>query len=500
MSSLQPSDTKVERSALEHLAKQLLAWLWPRSLLRRMVMIIILSVAMAQGISSFIWVNLFTSQENTALTSNAEQLANSAASTANFFKKLPLEYRHIVLDQLRNMGGSRFFVSLNSEEILINPISDSPQKRLVINKIQNTLRDKLGAHYPTKIEFSRPDELKVLNNKTLITDLPPSWASYSLLGNKLNLPILVLQIELSPNEWLYLAALMPPPYIVEQKDLIPSPQLTTIILTTLFLLLFTFSLFQWQTRPLARLARAASDMSIDLHQAPLKEEGALELVTATRAFNQMQQKLQRYIADRESLFGAISHDLKTPITRLRLRAELLDDESQIEKFNADLDDLEMMVKGAIQTVKDTDIHENITDVDMLKLIHQVCEIYPEQTRIIGHYVAPFRGKPLALKRCLTNLVDNAIKYGNQAVITLMDIGDDLYITIQDRGPGIPEQHHKRIFNPYVRLHQEEEGYGLGLGIVRNIVHAHCGDIELINASDGGLLIKLRLPRSPYAEL
>ena len=197
------------------------------------------------------------------------------------------------LDQLRNMGGSRFFVSLNNEEIIINPITNSPQKTLVINKMQTILREKLGPSYPVNIEFSRPNELKVLNNETLLTDLPPSWASYSLLTSKLNLPILVLQIELSSNEWLYLAALMPPPYIVEQRDLIPSPQLTTIMLTTLFLLLFTFVLFQWQTRPLARLARAASDMSIDLHQAPLKEEGALELLTATRAFNNMQQKLQR---------------------------------------------------------------------------------------------------------------------------------------------------------------------------------------------------------------
>ena len=479
-----------------------LGWrnLWPKSLLNRMVLIIIFSVALAQGVSSIIWVNLFTTQENTALESNAEQLANSAASTASFFKKLPLEFRHIVLDQLRNMGGSRFFVSLNNEEIIINPIANSPQKTLVINKMQTILREKLGPSYPVNIEFSRPNELKVLNNETLLTDLPPSWASYSLLTSKLNLPILVLQIELSSNEWLYLAALMPPPYIVEQRDLIPSPQLTTIMLTTLFLLLFTFVLFQWQTRPLARLARAASDMSIDLHQAPLKEEGALELLTATRAFNNMQQKLQRYIADRESLFSAISHDLKTPITRLRLRAELLDDETKIAKFNTDLDELELMVKGALQTVKDTDIHENITEIDILKLVHQVCEIYPEQTRIIGHYVAPYRGKPLGLKRCLTNLVDNAIKYGNSAVITLMDIKDDLYITIQDQGPGIPTQELERIFNPYVRLHSEEPGYGLGLGIVRNIVHAHCGDIELINASDGGLLIKLRLPRSHYSEL
>jgi len=104
-------------------------------------------------------------------------------------------------------------------------------------------------------------------------------------------------------------------------------------------------LFHWQTKPLQNLANAVSEMSIDLDQAPLKEEGALEIVAATRAFNRMQQKLQRYIQDRELLFRSISHDLKTPITRLRLRAELLDDEPLTQRFNQDLDDLEMLVKA-----------------------------------------------------------------------------------------------------------------------------------------------------------
>ncbi|RJG47466.1 ATP-binding protein [Motilimonas pumila] len=468
----------------------------PKSLLTRMLLIFFLSVVLAQGISSIIWVKLLTQQENQVLISNANHIANSAASTANYFKNLPAKFRHIVLDQLRNMGGSRFFVSLNSEKILLNPIAESQQKALVTHTIQDVLKQQLSPNIAIHVDFSHPQELKVLNNNTLLTDLPPSWASYSLLIDNLNPPILVLQLELAEGEWLYLAALMPPPYILDDDDGIPSPQLTTVILSTIFLLLFSYCFFQWQAKPLKRLAVAASDMSIDLDQPPLKEQGALEIVTATRAFNHMQQKMQRYIADRESLFGSISHDLKTPITRLRLRAELLDDDTVIDKFNDDLDELEIMVKGALQTVKDTDIHENITAIDVRKLVHKVCEIYPQHHRIIGHYVAPYRGKPLALQRCLSNLIDNGIKYGERVVITLMDINNDLHITIQDQGPGIPEQDLPRIFDPYVRLHSQEPGFGLGLGIVRNIVHAHCGDITLSNATDGGLLVKIVLPRSP----
>ncbi|WP_429196675.1 HAMP domain-containing protein, partial [Aeromonas veronii] len=143
-----------------------------------------------------------------------------------------------------------------------------------------------------------------------------------------------------------------------------------IALMTVFLCFFTFMLVRWQTRPLRRLAKAAVNLGKDIDQPSLKEEGASEIVAATRAFNIMQHRIRRYIDDRERLFSSISHDLKTPITRLRLRVELLDDEVQIAKFNKDLDELELMVKGALQTVKETDIHENIEEIDINALLEQ----------------------------------------------------------------------------------------------------------------------------------
>ncbi len=471
----------------------------PQSLITRMLCLTIVSVVLAQGFSSLIWVSQFEARELEGLQSNSSNMALSAVSTVKFFKRLPVKFRHIVLDQLRNMGGSRFFVSLNSEEILIQPIPDSKQKAMVLDEMSSVLKNHLGSDIKMKVEFSRPENLHVLNNEILLSELPPSWASYSLLMDSLQPPILVLQIEIAQDEWLYLAAVMPPPYMLLDRDIIPSQQLTTIILTSLFLLVFIYLLFRWQTRPLKRLAQAASEMSIDLEQPPLKEEGATELVAATRAFNSMQQKLQKYLSDRERLFSSISHDLKTPITRLRLRVELLDDETKTDKFNSDLDDLEMMVKGAVQTVKDTDIHENIEDIEILKLINQIVETQAENTRVQGHYVAPFRGKPLALKRCLSNLIDNGVKYGKQVVVSAMDHKDTLIISVKDQGPGIPEKELERIFDPYVQLSKQNEGYGLGLGIVRNIVHAHGGDIELINIEQGGLEVRLSFPRTHYME-
>tara|TARA_R110001583_G_scaffold9433_8_gene44787 strand:- start:2213 stop:3604 length:1392 start_codon:yes stop_codon:yes gene_type:complete len=459
-----------------------------------MLLLTMLSVVVAQTISSFFWVSQFTENEKKSVILNAKHLAEGALSTVTFFKDLPLQYRHLVLEQLRGMGGSRFFVSLNSEKIIINPILDSPLKLQVIDTVSEVLSSALSEKQNLEIEFSAPDDLHVLKNDILLRDLPPSWGSYSLIIPTAQPPILVLQIEIAEHEWLYLAAILPPPYLLSDNPIISGQQIFTLTFTTFLLLLFIYLLFRWQTKPLQNLANAVSEMSIDLDQAPLKEQGALEIVAATRAFNRMQQKLQRYIQDREILFRSISHDLKTPITRLRLRAELLDNEKQTDSFNQDLDDLEMLVKGALQSVKETDIHENIQPVNILKILVQISEHQTDKIKINSGIIASFRGKPLALKRCLSNLILNGVKYGSRVNIFVTDSAQELRLVIQDNGPGIPENKMEQIFHPYTRLHNDSEGHGLGLGIARNIIHAHNGDLYLINRKEGGLEVIIIFPR------
>lgn len=465
-----------------------------RSLISRLLILTMFSVIIAQISSSYFLVNQFAESEQKTVLLNAKNLAENALSTISFFQNLPLEYRHLVLEQLRDLGGSRFFVSLNSEKIVINPIAESELKKQVVDTVESVLRRRIPVTSQLEIEFSHPDDLHVLKNDILLKDLPPSWGAYSLIMPSVKPPVLVLQIEVANQEWLYLAAILPPPYLLMDKSIISSAQLITLIFTTVFVLVFVYMLFYWQTRPLQKLAMAASEMSIDLDQEPLEESGASEIVAATSAFNRMQQKLQRYILDREVLFRSISHDLKTPITRLRLRAELLDDEKQTEAFTHDLDDLEILVKGALQTVKDTDIHENIQPVDILKLLEQISSSQPDKIKIISNDVYPYRGKPLALKRCLSNLIDNGIKYGNSVEVQVNDNFERLEILIKDNGPGIPENELEKIFIPFRRLHNDQQGYGLGLGISRNIIDAHSGELHLINRDEGGLEVIIILPR------
>mgnify|MGYP000063510347 CR=1 FL=1 len=202
--------------------------------------------------------------------------------------------------------------------------------------------------------------------------------------------------------------------------------------------------------------------------------------------------------------GGVERRLETHIFDFRgelygrwLRVELLDDEQQIAKFNKDLDELELMVKGALQTVKDTDIHENIEQLDIDAMLEQMAEamnLHEDLLTIEGHCKWPYRGKLLALKRCIGNLVDNGIKYGQKVRIIIMDDEEMLILFIMDEGPGLPDDQFERIFEPYYRLSTDAAGTGLGLGIARNIAHAHGGDLVLENRPQGGLQATLSLPR------
>lgn len=473
-------------------------YFWPRSLLSRTLLLTILSVFLAQGIASFFWYTQSKEREVEGLKAASESMAQMFASTTTFFQSLPVEYRHIALDQLRNMGGARFFVSFNTEEIDITPIPDSNTKREAIHTIESVLNKELPNADKIRVEFSRPETLKVLNNSLLLSDLPKSWAHHTLSLEPLNPPILVVQIELTEGQWVYIAAILPAPYVTLENNLINADQIVFLIAITTLLLVFTFNLIRNQTRPLKRLAEAANRLSTDIEQPELVEEGASEITTVTRAFNLMQKRLQRYMHDREKLFGAISHDLKTPITRLRLRAELIDNEVQAEKMNKDLDELEIMVKGALQTVKDTDIHENVTQIDVFQILSSIAEIHNQQRQrviITGEQKRPFSCKPLAFKRCLTNLIDNGVKYGDEVLVYVHDGDKSLDITLMDNGPGIPEDFLKKVFDPYFRLATDLHGTGLGLGIAKNIIRAHGGEIILSNRREGGLQIDIAFPRA-----
>jgi signal transduction histidine kinase len=477
----------------------------PRSLLGRMLLLTLLAVLLAQALSSVIWVAQLRATQLEGLVTSARSLAHSMVASVSYIRSLPVAYRPMVLEQLRSMGGTRFVVTLNDKPLDMNVLPRTPRKDAVIDSVGEILRAKLGDQVDVSVQFVAPDDLRIFNSGLKLDELPRSWAHYALTLEPVNPPILVTQIELGEGEWLYIASLLPEPYTSLEEQGLPAQQVAFIVMTSAFLLLFIGLLVHWQSRPLKRLARAARELSLGAEvdgpavDGPVTEGGGSEVVEVARAFNAMRERISRYLTERSQLFSAISHDLRTPITRLRLRVELLEDPDLEARFSRDLDELELLVKGALQCVKDTDIHENIEPVDLNHVLDCLVEPFLSPlgngtVTLDGRARRPYSGKPLALKRCIGNLIDNARKYGKRAHVRVEDGGKVFTLHVDDEGPGVPEQRLEQVFEPHFRLAGGQQGYGLGLGIARNIAHSHGGEVTLQNLREGGLRVTLVLPR------
>jgi signal transduction histidine kinase len=278
------------------------------------------------------------------------------------------------------------------------------------------------------------------------------------------------------------------------------------LLATLGILLVGVTLLsivavRWVVRPLHELRLAADALGKDIRRPPIPETGPLEVVETSRAFNTMQRRIKRFVEDRARILAAVSHDLKTPLTRLRLRVDLLEDEDLGAKIRRDLDDIEAMVEATLDFMRGTESREQSQLLDLTALIESLCDDVNEtgeRVRLHGQIAKPYRGRPLALKRCIGNLLDNALRYGGEADVGLRNTDDAVILTIADNGPGIPPEALEKVFEPFFRLESSRArhsgGTGLGLSIARNIARAHGGELVLGNRPEGGLVAELRLPR------
>lgn len=280
----------------------------------------------------------------------------------------------------------------------------------------------------------------------------------------------------------------------------PRTLLLELGVLTVLLGIVLFAMTRTITRPLQALARAADAVGRGTSTPPLREHGALEIRRATRAFNAMQERLQRYLDSRTRVLAAMSHDLRTPLTRLRLRVESIEDEALRQRCAEDVDEMARMVSGALSVFRGLNDEEQPTAIDVNGLLEGLARQYTEtghRVTVEGRAHAPLTGKPLALKRALSNLIDNAVQYGT-CVQLQVDDGAQLVIRVLDDGPGIPAENLERVFEPFFRLESSRNratgGTGLGLSIARDIAQAHGGTLTLDNRAAGGLAAVLTLPR------
>ncbi len=460
--------------------------LLPRSLFWRLMLVLVFGLVLAQIIGSMI---LLQDRDHLLQDNLGKHLVNRVTTVVRLINNTTPEDRRRIIQAF---DSPEFRVSMSDKPrpLAENSISPPPLAAMLRRKIPGHKKvivsvlpvyDRRGRDQPRWRDRHKGSSLR--------DGKPPRFWRARHMGFQ-------AQVQLQSGEWLIFHHPVPEHFQSRRAN-----ALAYLAILVVSIVLLSYIAVRYVTRPLGLLANAADDLGRNIQSPPLDEKGPAEVKRAARAFNTMQSRLRRYIDDRGEILAAVSHDLKTPITRLRLRTEMLSEENIQNKFNQDLDDMEHMVNATLDFMRGTESSEKPVPIDIMALL----EALREDMRDLGSKVElesaelnPYKGRPLLLKRCLTNLIENAVRYGEEANIRLEQSKELLQIIIADKGPGIPEAERERIFKPFVRgessRSRDTGGNGLGLSIARNIVHAHGGELILRSGTDGvGLEAVVQLP-------
>lgn len=285
----------------------------------------------------------------------------------------------------------------------------------------------------------------------------------------------------------------------------PPPAIGGPVLGTLAFLAISLALLGWWaarslTLPLRSFAKAAESFSLDDEIAPLPERGPYEIKTAARALNHMHERIRRLVDDRTRMLAAVGHDLRTPITRLRLRSEFIEDENARTQMLRDLDQMNAMVESVLMFLRNGH-SEGMVPIDLASSLQTICDQFADMQHAVS-YEGPDHvvvcARPDALHRAVSNLIDNAVRYGGGAVVRLTAAPNGAEIAIEDEGPGIPDSQKEAMLEPFVRGDtargmNDASGFGLGLAIARAVVRKHAGTLTLINREPTGMTAKIALP-------
>jgi signal transduction histidine kinase len=303
-------------------------------------------------------------------------------------------------------------------------------------------------------------------------------------------------VQFNDGQWLNFATpVTPNPPVLTRENM---PLYLGAAIAIILLSLWTL---RQLTAPYGAFERAVSALGDDLNRPPLPETGSGEVKAAVKAVNALQAKLQDYVAEREHLAAALAHDLRTPITRLRLRFELLKKRSDADGLLPDLAEIEKIIQSVVDFASHEVKKEPDAKIDLVSLVEAVCDDFPDVS--LDQAAMPARllcsGRPIALKRCLTNLIDNAVKYGKKANVSIEDLAEAVNVVIEDQGQGMEPGDVERVFKPFERLdrsrNRETGGIGLGLAIARGIARAHLGDIHMYRREEAGMRVVLSLPKA-----
>ncbi|HEY2605258.1 MAG TPA: ATP-binding protein [Paraburkholderia sp.] len=427
---------------------------WPRTLFARLAMILFVGLALAQTLS--FWLTM-TERDQTMTNVMMGYIEREVASSVALLDHLPPDQRAQWLPRLAR----------RSYEFVLGPgVSGRPVDAGLSARVAQSIGNGIGTNYPLTVNAVPGDRerlqvhLKLSDGTPLTIDMRPMPGTP--LSRWLPLVLLVQLIVLAGCCWLAVRLV---------------------------------------TRPLHQLAVAADALGPDLKASRLPEEGPSEIARAVRAFNAMQDRISTYMTERMQILAAISHDLQTPITRMRLRVDVMDDDPEAAKLRQDLHEMQALVKEGVtyaRTMHGTTEMPCRIDPDAL-FDSLVCDYVDagQPVSLQGRFGTSLTTRPQALRRIVGNLVDNALKFGGSAEINIADVHDgQTTVSVLDRGPGIPDESLEAVFEPFARLetsrNRQTGGTGLGLAIARQLALAMDATLSLHNRVSGGLEARLTL--------
>ncbi len=449
----------------------------PKSLAGQALLILVLGLVISHAIGFTIY---SFDRHDVVATTEATDFAERIASVIALLRKVPPQWRE---DVIRGSDSRAFRVSLNDHAMVTEP----PSEEGVAMEVAEFLLQQLPDWHQDQIRVT-------LRESDRLNGL--SAALGASTGARRRDDFVHASLHLDEGDWLNFVG--PIPRIESNLPLSAGVYAFSVAVGVGVVALW---LVFRVTAPLSAFAAAADRFGKTIRAEPLPENGPVEVAQASRALNHMQQRLCRLIDNRTLMLAAISHDLRTPVTLLRLRAELMNDSVEQRKVLDTLDEMEAMITAALDFSKGAFSDEAQRHVDLAALLGSLCDDLADggaPIEFAPHGQVLCSCRRVALKRAFSNLIDNAVKYGGIARVRIDQRSDAIVTTIEDDGPGLAEEYFEQVFAPFFRVDASRSkgagGIGLGLTIAQAIVQGHGGDIAISNGSERGLVVQVSLPR------
>ncbi|WEX74465.1 HAMP domain-containing histidine kinase [Sinorhizobium numidicum] len=471
---------------------------WRKSLAAQFICFLLAALIVSQVIGFLI---SWDERDKALRAASKGEFFSRTASLATLLESIPAGFH---TDVLRASGTTytRFWMS---EE---DPVDAIAWRRRAIAQMDEPLPNLLPAYRQPELTSAVPHKTPSATNFHLFdkaiasegwTRLSsdvwtiPRFAKYLPLGDSHGMG---LAVQLSDGRWLNSVYRKNMPNALWNTQSLVSLGITAATLALIGVIVATRI-----ARPMRRLAGAAEALGRGQSIAPLPETGPDDIRRTAEAFNRMQARLTRFVEDRTRMLAAISHDLRTPLTSLRLRAEFVSDTDAQQRMLATIDEIQTMTEAALAFAREEAITEATRTVDLTALIESLCDDLAELGQKVTFLDSPkitYRCRPDGLRRAARNLIENAVRYGTEARVKVAETPSSVQIVVEDRGPGIAEKDFERVFAPFFRLessrNRETGGVGLGLSIARATVRHHGGDITL-SRLERGLRATITLPTS-----